>query len=90
LLQAHSELPVRLTLGGQVGVDLFFVLSGFLISGLLFGEYKQRQAINFWRFFVRRSLKIRPSYYVLVLITTAYHFRVDQVRPLNRYIGEFL
>ena len=52
-----------------VGVDLFFVLSGFLISGLLFREYKKHSTIDFPRFFVRRGLKIYPSFYVLILLT---------------------
>ena len=87
-LQSHSELPSRLTLAGYAGVNLFFVLSGYLISGLLFAEYKQRQTINFARFFIRRSLKIYPSFYVLVLVTILYHHLYRQAVPLYRYIGE--
>jgi peptidoglycan/LPS O-acetylase OafA/YrhL len=49
------------------GVDLFFVLSGFLISGLLFGEFHKRGKINFSRFAIRRALKLYPTLYVLVL-----------------------
>lgn len=48
------------------GVDLFFVLSGFLISGLLFSEFQRRGRINFGRFAVRRALKLYPTLYVLV------------------------
>ncbi len=54
---------------GWAGVDLFFVLSGFLISGLLFSEYKERQTISFKRFFVRRSFKIYPSFYIFLFLT---------------------
>jgi peptidoglycan/LPS O-acetylase OafA/YrhL len=53
---------------GWTGVDLFFVLSGFLISGLLFSEYKKRQSIGFKRFFIRRGFKIYPSFYLFLLI----------------------
>lgn len=49
------------------GVDLFFVISGFLISGLLFSEYQRRGRINFGRFAIRRALKLYPVLYVLVL-----------------------
>lgn len=90
VLQSHSELPSRLTLAGYTGVDLFFVLSGFLISGLLFAEYKQRQTINFGRFFIRRSLKIYPSFYVLVLATVLYQYRVEQMVSPRSYLGEIL
>ncbi len=56
--------PVEwLSTGGWVGVDLFFVLSGFLISGLLFTEYRRSGTINVGRFLWRRGLKIWPAYY---------------------------
>jgi len=48
------------------GVDLFFVISGFLISGLLFAEFQRRGRINFGRFAIRRALKLYPTLYVLV------------------------
>lgn len=54
---------------GWVGVDLFFVLSGFLISGLLFSEYKTRNSISFKRFFIRRGLKIYPAFYLFLFLT---------------------
>ncbi len=55
--------------GGWVGVDLFFVLSGFLVSSLLFKEQLQYGTISFKRFFLRRGLKIYPSFYILFLVT---------------------
>jgi len=54
---------------GGIGVDLFFVLSGFLISGLLFSELKQCGKIDLGRFFVRRGLKIYPAFYLFLLLT---------------------
>jgi len=60
------------------GVDLFFVISGFLISGLLFAEFKTTGNIRFLRFAVRRALKIYPAFYVVVLITIA--IRLEQHR----------
>ena len=54
---------------GWIGVDLFFVLSGFLISGLLFSEYKARSSISFKRFFTRRGLKIYPAFYLFLFLT---------------------
>jgi peptidoglycan/LPS O-acetylase OafA/YrhL len=53
---------------GAFGVDLFFVLSGFLISGLLFTELQTYGSISFGRFFVRRGLKIYPPFYCFLLI----------------------
>ena len=51
---------------GWIGVDLFFVLSGFLVSGLLFNEHKKTGKINFFRFFFLRGLKIYPLFYLLI------------------------
>ncbi len=71
---------------GWAGVDLFFVLSGFLISGLLFSEYRQNGMIRFARFAVRRALKIYPAFYFLVLLTVlariAFHASDAVLRPL--------
>jgi peptidoglycan/LPS O-acetylase OafA/YrhL len=60
--------------GGWTGVDLFFVLSGFLISGLLFREHKKYGNISYKNFFLRRGLKIYPSFYFLLAITCGVTF----------------
>ena len=52
--------------GGWIGVDLFFVLSGFLVSGLLFREVKLRGKIDVTRFLLRRGLKIYPAFYFFI------------------------
>lgn len=49
---------------GAFGVDLFFVLSGFLISSLLFTELRSTGTLDVPRFWLRRGLKIWPSYFV--------------------------
>ena len=48
---------------GWTGVDLFFVLSGFLVGGLLFKELRARGKIDVGRFLIRRGLKIWPPYF---------------------------
>lgn len=53
---------------GWAGVDLFFVLSGFLVSGLLFREYARHGKVNILRFFVRRGFKIYPGFYVMIAV----------------------
>lgn len=63
----HPYFPIWHRAGG-IGVDLFFVLSGYLISGLLFSEYKKSGRINFLRFFIRRGFKIYPAYYVFLFL----------------------
>jgi peptidoglycan/LPS O-acetylase OafA/YrhL len=53
---------------GWIGVDLFFVLSGFLIAGLLFREQMHYGRIRFARFFTRRGFKIYPAFYVMISV----------------------
>lgn len=73
---------------GWVGVDLFFVLSGFLISGLLFVEYKKRGSIDFKRFFIRRGFKIYPMFYLLLIFTVPEQFVLHKFGPLSNYLHE--
>jgi len=65
----HSEGLPFLGRFGWAGVDLFFVLSGFLVSGLLFREYQQRREIQPGRFLIRRGFKIYPQFYFLIAMT---------------------
>jgi peptidoglycan/LPS O-acetylase OafA/YrhL len=73
---------------GWVGVALFFVLSGFLISGLLYSEYQKRGAISFQRFFIRRGLKIYPAFYVMLLVTFGAQLVLKDIRPPGAYLRE--
>src|SRR3954471_24432987 len=57
--------------GGFLGVDLFFVLSGFLITTLLLEEWDRRSSIRLGFFYVRRVLRLYPA---LVLMVAAYVF----------------
>jgi peptidoglycan/LPS O-acetylase OafA/YrhL len=70
VLGFHIGLPVLSRMGWS-GVDLFFVISGFLISGLLFREYNTFGRIRIGRFLVRRGFKIYPPYYLLLACTIA-------------------
>lgn len=74
VLGRHLEYFGWWTKIGWAGVDLFFVLSGFLISGLLFSEWKQRGALDFKHFYIRRCLKIYPAFYFLLLVTVVVNF----------------
>jgi peptidoglycan/LPS O-acetylase OafA/YrhL len=52
----------RLVLRADLGVDIFFVISGFLIGGLLMDEWAKKGTIAFGRFQLRRALRIVPAY----------------------------
>ena len=75
---------------GSAGVDLFFVLSGFLISGLLFSEWNQSGTITLSRFFVRRGFKIYPSFYFLILTSLPLFLVAPEIgeHPFRRLAAE--
>lgn len=59
--------------GGNVGVDIFFVLSGFLITRVLLAELDRTGRISLRDFYLRRSLRLLPALFALIiLLTVAY------------------
>ncbi|WP_416954508.1 acyltransferase family protein [Nocardioides sp. T5] len=57
--------------GGFVGVDVFFVISGFLITGLLLREHEKTGRISFLAFYRRRAKRILPAALVVLAVTVA-------------------
>ena len=89
----HSHNPIDPILRswlnfGWVGVDLFFVLSGFLVSGLLFSEYLKRGKLRIGRFLIRRGMKIYPAFWALLIVGTIEAFREHQAQIGRRFLLE--
>ncbi|HWD72728.1 MAG TPA: acyltransferase family protein [Actinomycetota bacterium] len=57
--------------GGFLGVDLFFVISGYLITSLLIAEVERTGGISFASFFRRRARRLLPALGLLLVVTTA-------------------
>ena len=53
---------------GDKGVDVFFVMSGFLISGILLRQYSKDGHLNLKNFYIRRYLRLTPAYYFMLTI----------------------
>jgi len=71
---SHSPIPgLPISGHGFLGVDVFFVLSGFLISMLLLQERKEAGAISLRNFYARRTLRIFPLYYAVIAVLACYY-----------------
>ncbi|HWE52161.1 MAG TPA: acyltransferase family protein [Bryobacteraceae bacterium] len=57
--------------GGYIGVDIFFVLSGYLITGLLVNEMSGTGRIDFLKFYARRARRLLPASAVMLITTIA-------------------
>ncbi len=75
----HAGLPVP---GGFIGVDVFFVISGFLITGLLLREHERAGVVSFARFYARRVRRLLPAAAVVLVATLAAAYMI--VNPLDR------
>ena len=75
VLWHHSIPPTspQILTRGFLGVDMFFVLSGFLIVTLLLREQSTVGEISLRKFYARRALRIFPIYYGILLLLTLYY-----------------
>jgi peptidoglycan/LPS O-acetylase OafA/YrhL len=82
----HPFLP-----GGFFGVDIFFVLSGFLITSLLVQEWNRKGSISLKNFYIRRALRLMPGVLLLVLLTGGFAFVfLSGKRAIQTYQGIWL
>jgi peptidoglycan/LPS O-acetylase OafA/YrhL len=73
---------------GWTGVDLFFVLSGFLIAGQLFSKMAHNKPISYREFFLKRFFRIIPAYLTIVILYTLFPALREGtlIAPLWRYL----
>ncbi len=70
VLLYHADLPFLR--GGFLGVEVFFVVSGYLITALLLAEWRQKGRIGLKDFWLRRARRLLPALYVLVVASLAF------------------
>jgi len=71
--------------GGFLGVEIFFVVSGYLITSLLLAEYHAAHAVNLKHFWLRRARRLLPALFALILAVLVYAvvFLPDEVAGLR-------
>ena len=93
---SYQYLPIKNTLwekllntisNGGTGVSIFFVLSGFLITYLLIGEYELNSKISIKKFYIRRVLRIWPLYFLVVTFTFLIYPFLKSVIGINNPLG---
>jgi peptidoglycan/LPS O-acetylase OafA/YrhL len=72
--------------GGYVGVDIFFVISGFLISSHLFKELNSADRFSFAKFYVRRAKRILPAALTVLLATFV---GIIAINPIPEWMNQF-
>jgi peptidoglycan/LPS O-acetylase OafA/YrhL len=75
---------------GFAGVNTFFVLSGFLITCLLVGEYDQTGRLSFRQFYLRRALRLLPALVAMLLLFVAFSGAMDPPKRALRELYEAL
>lgn len=75
---------------GQLGVTVFFVISGYLITSLCVREEKRFGAVSLKAFFLRRSLRILPLYYVTLVVYCFLMFGLGVLPEKRPYFQEAL
>jgi len=74
--------------GGFLGVDVFFVLSGFLITTILIEEWTLNGTINLFFFYLRRALRLTPALVVTLLMGFFYSYFFCSTEQHQNYISE--
>ncbi|GMQ54255.1 acyltransferase family protein [Halopseudomonas aestusnigri] len=77
VLAAHAGVPFLY--GGFIGVDVFFVISGYLITGLLITEIEKEGELSLSRFYARRLKRLMPALMLMLVVSAAAIFALTPV-----------
>jgi peptidoglycan/LPS O-acetylase OafA/YrhL len=88
LVVIYHAFPEQLP-GGFIGVDIFFVISGYLITSIIFGQLK-RDEFSFWNFYKRRIRCIFPALLAVLLTSLIIGWFIlfpDEYKQLARHVS---
>ena len=84
----HAQLKLNNNVifsGGFLGVDIFFVISGYLICSIIFKELLEKKSFSFKNFFVRRARRILPALIFLIFISSFFSYFILQPSALSNF-----
>ena len=73
----HSEILIGdklLLSGGFLGVDIFFVISGYLITSIIYQEYKKTNKFSFLNFYERRVRRLLPALLIILSVSIIFGY----------------
>ncbi len=71
--------------GGFLGVDIFFVISGYLICSIIFKELLEKKDFSFKNFFIRRARRILPALIFLIFVSSLFSYFILQPSALSNF-----
>jgi peptidoglycan/LPS O-acetylase OafA/YrhL len=81
------HLDFQIIRGGFVGVDIFFVISGFLITGLIKKEVNFTGTLNIKKFYLRRIRRLFPAFFMMLFLTVLFSILIFSPTHLSRIGG---
>ena len=89
----HSQIGLwndQYLKGGFIGVDIFFTISGYLISSLIFIEINNTKKFSFKNFYIKRIRRILPAFLVVTIASSFYAFKILLPLQYVEYIKSLL
>ena len=77
--RSSSSMPSNWAIGGYFGVDVFFVLSGYLITSLLLGEWQDTGGVALRSFWARRARRLLPALFLMLAVVGVVAVLLPQV-----------
>ncbi|MBD1391533.1 acyltransferase family protein [Mucilaginibacter glaciei] len=90
VVASHLNISGNVLINGQLGVDLFFVLSGFLITTLCLKELNNTGSLSLKSFYARRSLRIFPVAYLYLIVLLVLNISFSLAIPGFQFAGAAL
>ena len=89
----HSEILIKdsyIFYGGFLGVDIFFLISGYLITSLILKELKEKKNFSYYNFYKRRARRLIPALILVLIVTSFFAYKFLLPVQFKQYIYSLL